>query len=270
MEIRLRTGNRIAETSSKGNQEKWQENGHWYKLDLFGYEGLAETAASALLEKTNVEKLGFRFVSYRMERLEVHRRIRNGCSSQNFLQPGESILTLAELFRKGVGPAWQTEVGRLPNLQSKVRWMVNNVECLTGLDRFGAYLTMLFEADMLFGNEDRHLNNIAILRRGEDFDYCPVFDFGAGVLSNIRDYPMEIEPKALLRQLRAQPLNTTFLRQVHAAQTIYGPQLECGFNAADIENALAEPLQFYAERDRAYIHDRAKACISTQRKNLRL
>ena len=148
--------------------------------------------------------------------------------------------------------------------------MVDNVECLTGLDRFGAYLTMLFEADMLFGNEDRHLNNIAILRRGEGFDYCPVFDFGAGVLSNIRDYPMEIEPKALLRQLRAQPLNTTFLRQVHAAQAIYGPQLECSFNAADIENALAEPLQFYAERDRAYIHDRAKACISTQRKNLRL
>ena len=41
--IRLTTGTRIAETSSKGNQEKWRENDRWYKLDFFGYEELAET-----------------------------------------------------------------------------------------------------------------------------------------------------------------------------------------------------------------------------------
>ena len=41
MSIKLTTGDRIAETSSKGNQEKWREKGRWYKLDLFGYEGLA-------------------------------------------------------------------------------------------------------------------------------------------------------------------------------------------------------------------------------------
>ena len=33
---------------------------------------------------------------YRMERLEVHGRICSGCSSADFLQLGESILTLAE------------------------------------------------------------------------------------------------------------------------------------------------------------------------------
>ena len=43
MATKLTTGKRIAETSSKGNQEKWRESGRWYKLDLFGYEGLAET-----------------------------------------------------------------------------------------------------------------------------------------------------------------------------------------------------------------------------------
>ena len=39
MAIKLTTGNRIAETSSKGNQEKWQESGRWFKLDMFGYDG---------------------------------------------------------------------------------------------------------------------------------------------------------------------------------------------------------------------------------------
>ena len=153
MSIRLTTGSRIAETSSKGNQEKWLANGRWYKLDLFGYEGLAEAVTSALLAQTNTDALGFHYVTYRMERMEVHGHIRNGCSSANFLRQGEAILTLAELLRKGVGPDWQTAVNRLPNLQSRLAWLVEQVERLTGLDRFGTYLTLLFEVDMLFGND---------------------------------------------------------------------------------------------------------------------
>ena len=92
MSIRLTTGSRIAETSSKGNQEKWLADGRWYKLDLFGYEGLAEAVTSALLAQTNTGALGFRYVTYRMERMEVHGHIRNGCSSANFLRQGEAKL----------------------------------------------------------------------------------------------------------------------------------------------------------------------------------
>ena len=58
MPIHLTTENRIAETSSKGNQEKWREGDRWYKLDLFGYEGLAETVTSSLLQKTTVAPTG--------------------------------------------------------------------------------------------------------------------------------------------------------------------------------------------------------------------
>ena len=268
MSIRLTTGSRIAETSSKGNQEKWLADGRWYKLDLFGYEGLAEAVTSALLAQTNTDALGFHYVTYRMERMEVHGHIRNGCSSANFLRQGEAILTLAELLRKGVGPDWQTAVNRLPNLQSRLAWLVEQVERLTGLDRFGTYLTLLFEVDMLFGNEDRHLNNIAVLRCGDGFDYCPIFDFGAGLLSNTRDYPMEIEPDALVGQLKAQPMKTGFVRQVHAAQNLYGPQLRCDFAEKEIMAALSEPLEFYAKRDVPYIRDRVTACIKFQRKKL--
>ena len=261
MSIHLTTGNRIAETSSKGNQEKWLEGDRWYKLDLFGYEGLAETVTSSLLRQTNVTALGFRFVPYQMEQLDVQRRVRTGCSSPNFRQEGEAILTLADLFRKGVGPHWQDQIGRQPNLTAKVRWMAEQTTQLTGLSRFGQYMTLLFEADMLFGNEDRHLNNIAVLRRGEGFDYCPLFDFGAGMLSNIRDYPLDIEPRAHLRLLRALPLNTTFGRQVQAARAVYGPQLEWDFTVEDITAALAKPLEFYSERNRADFARRIMACI---------
>ncbi len=42
MTIKLYTDDKIAETSSKGNQEKWEDSGIWYKVDQFGYEALAE------------------------------------------------------------------------------------------------------------------------------------------------------------------------------------------------------------------------------------
>ena len=40
MTVQLVTNEKIAETSSKGNQEKWFDgtSGLWYKLDRFGYE----------------------------------------------------------------------------------------------------------------------------------------------------------------------------------------------------------------------------------------
>lgn len=98
--------------------------------------------------------------------------------------------------------------------------------------------------------------------------YCPIFDFGAGLLSNTRDYPMEIEPDALVRQLKAQPMKTGFVRQVHAAQNLYGPQLRCDFAEKEIMAALSEPLEFYAKRDVPYIRDRVTACIKFQRKKL--
>lgn len=95
------TNDKIAETSSKGNQEKWKNGGRWYKLDQFGYEGLSETVISRLLEHSNIEtETPFRFVRYRMERMNVHGRDRNGCSSADFLQPGEAIITLSHLFRR--------------------------------------------------------------------------------------------------------------------------------------------------------------------------
>lgn len=269
MPIHLTAENRIAETSSKGNQEKWREGDRWYKLDLFGYEGLAETVTSSLLQKTNVVDLGFRFVPYQMERLKAHRRLRTGCSSPNFRREGEAILTLADLFRKGIGPRWQDQIARQPNLAERVRWIAEQTTQLTGLSRFGQYLTLLFEADMLFGNEDRHLNNIAVLRRGEEFDYCPLFDFGAALLSNTRGYPLDIEPRAHLRLLRALPLETTFGRQVQAARAVYGPQLEWDFTVGDIAAALVKPLEFYAERDRADIAVRVTVCIQIQAEKLR-
>ena len=96
MTVRLISNEKIAETSSKGNQEKWLDQGKWYKLDQFGYEALAETFTSMLLEYSNIEReTPFTFTRYQMERLQIHGRERTGCSSDNFLGTRESIVTIS-------------------------------------------------------------------------------------------------------------------------------------------------------------------------------
>ena len=71
MTIKLATNDKIAETSSKGNQEKWLEDGYWYKLDQFGYEALVEVMTSKLLEHSNIEsETPFTFVRYEMKKVK--------------------------------------------------------------------------------------------------------------------------------------------------------------------------------------------------------
>ena len=86
-------------------------------------------------------------------------------------------------------------------------------------------MTLLFEVDALFLNDDRHLNNIAVLEQDGKYDYCPIFDNGAGLLSNVQMSPMDIDPKALIAVQRARPLNATFNRQVGTVRSLYGYQL---------------------------------------------
>ena len=118
-------------------------------------------------------------------------------------------------------------------------------------------------------NDDRHLNNIAVLEKNGRFDYCPVFDNGAGLLSNVQTAPMDIDPKALIRSAKARPFNTTFNRQVIHARNLFGPQLRIPrFTEEDIRRELEEPLSYYAQRDRGIISDRVCQTILTRQKAL--
>ena len=161
--------------------------------------------------------------------------------SLNVIQPDVRVLKSA--FRERVGvcpPAKSCRKGTLDSRANRTAYRPFP---------FWPVLTLLFEADMLFGNENRHLNNIAVLRRGEGFDYCPLFDFGAGLLSNTRDYPLDLSPAPTCGCCA----RFRWTLPSEAARAVYGPQLEWDFAADDIADALAGPLAFYAQRDRTDI-----------------
>ena len=272
MTIQLVTDEKIAETSSKGNQEKWydQVSDRWYKLDQFGYEALAETVISPVLEQSNIQTdTPFTFVRYHMERLRVHGRERTGCSSKNFLQPGQALITINHLLSSYLGKPLREKLVRLPSDKKRIAYLAEATAELTGLELFPQYLTLLFEVDALFCNDDRHLNNIAVIEQNGKFDYCPIFDNGAGLLSNTQLSPMDILPPALISALQARPFNTTFTRQMNTARSLYGMQLVMPkLTTSDIREVLGPVLNYYPQRDRGIMTDRVETCILIRQRKL--
>ena len=270
MTIRFVSDEKIAETSSKGNQEKWHESttDYWYKLDQFGYEALAETLISEMLERSNIEDdTPFTFVRYSLEKMHVRGREHNGCASKNFLKEGQSLITINRLLSNHLGIPLKQKMMKLSSDKRRIAFLAEATMEYTGLKEFQRYLTLLFEVDSLFCNDDRHLNNIAVIEQSGKYDYCPIFDNGAGLLSNTQIFQMDISPKALIATLRARPLGTTFTRQMNSARSLYGEQIMMPkVNARDIRDALQPLLAYYAERDRSIIADRVTECILLRQK----
>ena len=269
MTVKLFTNDKVAETSSKGNQEKWfdKDTNKWYKLDQFGYEALSETLISNLLKKSNIKDTPFNFAKYKMEKLKVHGRERTGCSSDNFLKDGESIITLSHLFSRNLGSSLKTALEKLSSVKKRIQYIAEETAKITGLKEFPQYLTLLFEIDALFLNDDRHLNNIAVIEENGKYSYCPIFDNGAALLSNTQFSPMDIQPKGLIKDVVARPFNTNFTRQMNTARELYGRQLIMPqLTTQDIISKLKPLLEYYPERDRGIITDRVVECIKARQK----
>lgn len=268
MSVKLVTNEKVAETSSKGNQEKWKDKGKWYKLDQFGYEALAETVVSLLLEKSNIElETPFTFVRYNLDRVNVHRFDRTVCVSNDFLKEGQAIITVAKLFSKFNSNSFKNELERLPSDKKRIQYLVDKTREYTGLLDFDKYVTLLFEIDSLFLNDDRHLNNIAVLEKNGKYDYCPIFDNGAALLSNVRTMPLDIEPQGLMKNLLARPFNMTFNRELKTVDALYGRVLNIPkFSRAEIEKILTPLLEYYPQCDRAIIKERVVQCITERQK----
>ncbi|MBR7060741.1 MAG: hypothetical protein IKI34_03305 [Eubacterium sp.] len=268
MITKLFSNEKIAETSSKGNQEKWIDGELWYKADQFGYEALTEVLTSKVLEKSNIEKeTPFEFVRYEMQKVNIHGAERTACISKNFLKNGESIITLSALLSKNLKTPLRAKLGSLNSDKKRLMYLVEATKEYTGLLDFDKYLTLLFEVDSLILNDDRHLNNIAVIEKKGKFSYCPIFDNGAGLLSNMQFYRTDIAPEALIKNPVASPFNMTFNREVKTMQSLYGSVLKLPpFSSEIIGDMLSPLLEYYPKRDRGVIAQRVSTTIITRQK----
>mgnify|MGYP000177542552 CR=1 FL=1 len=225
--------------SSKGNQLKWENDGIWYKADYTGYEGLTEYMISHLLKKSTLAEQ--EFVCYDLEEIKYGTVIYNGAKSKNFLNEDWQIITLERLFHNFFGESLYKSMYRIPDHEERLRFLVQQVERMTGLQNFGVYMNKLLTIDAFFLNEDRHMHNIAVLMNGKgDYKYCPVFDNGAGLLSDTTmDYPMEQDIYQMISEVKSKSVSQNFDEQLDVAENLYGQNLQFLFtkkNVSDIVN----------------------------------
>ena len=177
--LTLHTNDRVVVTTSRGNQEKWfdAEKNLWYKADGGCFEALAEAVSSEVLRNfTNAARLpGISVANYWVDTAEVHGLKRVVSVSENFKREDESLITANTILKNSLGTGYLEEFNRRTSLKERIRLLVDAMEEATGMQNMGEYLTTLFEIDALFLNQDRHLNNIALIRDRSGYKPCPIF-----------------------------------------------------------------------------------------------
>ena len=240
----LRTNDR---QSSKGNQLKWKNNGIWYKADYTGYEGLSEYVISHLLQKSTL--LPEEYVLYELEKMKYKSNMYSVVRSRDFLQNGWQVITLERLFKNFFGKSLYESVFNIENHKDRLFFLVSQAERITGLKEFGKYINKLFTIDAVFLNEDRHTHNIAVLMNEEGkFAYCPIFDNGAGLLSDTTmDYPLDGNVYELMREVKSKTICGDFDEQLDISETLYGENLKFHFLHKDVKNLMSDADIYSAE-----------------------
>ena len=230
--------------TSKGDQPKWQLDGKWYKADHMGYEALAEVLISQLLKQSNVPD----FVEYKPVLIQYQGKEIPGCVSKNFRRKDEMLVPFERLHRAYKGQGLAAALGGINEPQERIRYTVDFIEQTTGLTGVGEYLTFLLELDSFFLNEDRHTNNLAVIRneKTKEFRLCPIFDNGLALLSDLNDYPLDKDVYDCIRRVRAKPFDMDFDVQVEATEELHGSQLKFSFARHDISKMLDAVRELYS------------------------
>jgi len=136
------------------------------------------------------------------------------------------------------------------NIKNAYSFYVQQVERMTGLRNFGIYINKLLTIDAFFLNEDRHTHNIAVLMNGKrgTTRYCPIFDNGAGLLSDTTmDYPLSGDVYALMDSVQSKTICGEFDEQLDISEALYKTNLKFQFTKKDVTELLADAKDYSDE-----------------------
>lgn len=151
-------------------------------------------------------------------------------------------------------------------IPKRLKKIVDTIKEISGLQDFGKYLTLLFEVDALIANEDRHLNNIAMIEENGAYLYCPLFNNGEGLMLDNIKYPFDVKTKGLMKHLRAKPFQCRFGTVLSAARELYGSQLNIVCDATAISEIVDKYLEWYQPMFRPFLKERIMEVILLQKK----
>ena len=213
---------RVVETiaGSRGNQAKYLYNGNWVKTDFLGYEGLAEVIACRLAKALDIP-----CVEYRPCRIITPRWSLNGCISEDYAK-GSAEASLGLILDNTMPRDFS--VTSLKTTRDRVEAVCKAAERLMPREELLDYLNTMLTFDSIIFNEDRHFYNIIFLVNEDGtLRRAPLFDNGAGLLSDqMMDYGMSMPLLTCINKVKAKPFSTDFRKQVSYLNSICGDPFE--------------------------------------------
>lgn len=193
-------------TPSTGNQRKWKTAEGYVKLDLMGYESIAETLTSRLLSYSNANSLQG-YVEYsQCFVLEDGVELGIGCFSKNFIADTEQEFTAIKILEMGL-----MSMGL--NKQDFIDFITDTLNI--SYDEISRELEFMLCVDAITKNEDRHFGNIVFLRNAQrKFRLSPVFDNGDSGLSDLTLYPITEDVEQCYKRVLAKPFKLQHVQQL--------------------------------------------------------
>lgn len=193
---------KISVSESDGQLEKWivQKDEQLFYLkgcssSVIGedlYECESECIASELAHMLGISAV----VDYHMDELIIGEESYKVCLSADFVED-KSFVTYAELI---------PNIAKLHGKEKYDAVINHNKSLQEDIDKI-----LLFDA--IIGNDDRHLNNLAIVSSDTE-DYLPLFDNGASMFSKLPDDALKFANRTSFEYQKCKPFFHTVNKQL--------------------------------------------------------
>lgn len=233
--------------TSEGTQIKYKKDDYWYKKDSRGKEGLTEYLVSKLLTFSDLEDS--EYILYEPGYINDV----SGCRSENFLGEEEELVTFYRLYYNEFGRDLSQVLAGMDSMEERIEYVLRFIEQSCGLDVSG-YLRKIIMLDMLVLNEDRHLNNLAVIFKEDHFICAPIFDNGVSLLTANQSVNWNFSIEENVKRVIARPFSGSHERMYEYFGKGFSLDCQAAFKWLDKEpesrekEVLEYQLRRYEER----------------------
>jgi hypothetical protein len=163
---------KVSTKGSKGYAVKYVKDGKWYKVSVGAFNAHAEVAVSRLLDHSDVDHVIYDICRVNGEFASV---------SDDFAYGGKFV-SINSMHTTAYG---RNLDGVLINMDGEdaIKYVIRFIETELGDLSFKYRLSELLMVDACVYNEDRHLDNIGYIVKGNKYEFLKAFDFDAAFAS---------------------------------------------------------------------------------------
>ena len=138
----------------------------------------------------------------------------SGCRSKNFLKKDQELITFYRLYYNEMGKNLAAVLNNMEGMEERIEYVLDFIKQSCRID-IRDYLKKVLTLDMLVLNEDRHLNNLAIIMENDSFYPSPIFDNGVSLLTANQSVNWNFSIEENVKRVTARPFSGSHEKMVN-------------------------------------------------------